>query len=132
MHVMSYAGETPKRIYMVGELPEGNVKARDKEVVAGAVPVGIEQVASLQIKNHGMRDTAFRVSTASSGIGMKYWFSKPICMVARDRSKHLSRCGCCCWRSATEQQSPAVMSFMRMMANGIVCMRFAEQADNRS
>lgn len=54
-------GEAPKRIYMAGELPETNVKARDKEVNAGAVPVGVEQAASLSIKNAGTRDTAFRV-----------------------------------------------------------------------
>lgn len=54
-------GEAPKRIYMGGELPETNVKARDKEISVGAVPVGIEQAASLSIKNLGTRDTAFRI-----------------------------------------------------------------------
>ncbi|KXZ50888.1 hypothetical protein GPECTOR_14g137 [Gonium pectorale] len=53
-------GEAPKRIFMTGDLPEGNVRPRDKELVAGVVPVGVQQSAVLQIKNNGTRDTAFR------------------------------------------------------------------------
>ncbi|EFJ49198.1 hypothetical protein VOLCADRAFT_90100 [Volvox carteri f. nagariensis] len=53
-------GEAPKRIYMTGELPEGNVRPKDKELVVSVVPVGIQQSTVLQIKNHGSRDTAFR------------------------------------------------------------------------
>ncbi|GLI64998.1 hypothetical protein VaNZ11_008424 [Volvox africanus] len=53
-------GEAPKRIYMTGELPEGSVRPKDKELFVSVVPVGIQQCAVLQIKNHGSRDTAFR------------------------------------------------------------------------
>jgi hypothetical protein len=54
------AGEAPKRIYMSGDLPEGNVRPKDKELVAPVSPVGTQQSVMMQIKNHGSRDTAFR------------------------------------------------------------------------
>ncbi|PNW70067.1 hypothetical protein CHLRE_17g704300v5 [Chlamydomonas reinhardtii] len=53
-------GEAPKRIYMSGDLPEGNVRPKDKELVAPVAPVGTQQSVMMQIKNHGSRDTAFR------------------------------------------------------------------------
>eukprot|EP00201_Polytomella_parva_P002682 CAMPEP_0175080504 /NCGR_PEP_ID=MMETSP0052_2-20121109/25548_1 /TAXON_ID=51329 ORGANISM="Polytomella parva, Strain SAG 63-3" /NCGR_SAMPLE_ID=MMETSP0052_2 /ASSEMBLY_ACC=CAM_ASM_000194 /LENGTH=1262 /DNA_ID=CAMNT_0016351219 /DNA_START=29 /DNA_END=3813 /DNA_ORIENTATION=+ len=54
-------GESPRRVLMRGELPESNVRAKEKEVNAGAVAVGAHQHATLQIRNHGTRDSAFRV-----------------------------------------------------------------------
>ncbi|GFR48568.1 hypothetical protein Agub_g10470, partial [Astrephomene gubernaculifera] len=58
--VKMVGGEAPKRILMTGDLPEGNVRPRERELVAAVAPVGIPQCAVLQIKNHGSRDTAFR------------------------------------------------------------------------
>ncbi len=45
---------------MSGELPEGNVRPKERDLNAGVVPVGLPQSTMLQIKNYGTRDTAFR------------------------------------------------------------------------
>ncbi|KAG2493472.1 hypothetical protein HYH03_008289 [Edaphochlamys debaryana] len=58
--VKMVGGEAPKRVAMAGELPEGNVRPKDRELAAPVVPVGTQQSTMLQIKNYGNRDTAFR------------------------------------------------------------------------
>ena len=69
---------------MSGELPESNVRAKEKEVSAGVVPVGSEQSATMQVRNNthrlaGCSATAChrtRVQCSASGGGCR---SRPRC-----------------------------------------------------
>lgn len=54
--------DVPQRVALVGELPGGCLKPREKEVSLGAVPVGEPQTATLTLRNTGSREAAFRVS----------------------------------------------------------------------
>lgn len=59
---VSISGDAPRRVYLRGELPEGNLKLREKTLDAGPVPCGLPHTLVMQIKNHGTRDSAFKVT----------------------------------------------------------------------
>ncbi|MEW5311269.1 MAG: hypothetical protein WDW38_002999 [Sanguina aurantia] len=54
-------GDAPRRVYLRGELPEGNLKLREKALDAGPVPCGLPHTLVMQIRNHGTRDSAFKI-----------------------------------------------------------------------
>jgi hypothetical protein len=55
------SADVPQRVALVGELPSGCLRAREKEVALGPVPVGERQVAIVTLRNSGSGEAAFRV-----------------------------------------------------------------------
>ncbi|GAX74871.1 hypothetical protein CEUSTIGMA_g2317.t1 [Chlamydomonas eustigma] len=53
--------QTPKTVLLQGQLPEGKLNFREKEVDVGMVPCGVLQSVSVQIKNGGTSESAFKI-----------------------------------------------------------------------
>jgi hypothetical protein len=53
--------DVPQRVALVGELPGGCLRLKEKELALGAVPVGERQAAVVTLRNSGTREAAFRV-----------------------------------------------------------------------
>ncbi len=49
--MLVFPGEAPKRIYLCGDLPEGNVRPRERELNPPVAPVGVPQV-SIHTRTH--------------------------------------------------------------------------------
>jgi hypothetical protein len=59
--------DVPQRVALVGELPSGCLRAREKEVALGPVPVGERQAAVVTLRNSGSGEAAFRVRERVAG-----------------------------------------------------------------
>eukprot|EP00878_Enallax_costatus_P027731 GHUV01029880.1.p1 GENE.GHUV01029880.1~~GHUV01029880.1.p1 ORF type:complete len:262 (+),score=98.63 GHUV01029880.1:1719-2504(+) len=61
LKVKGGADVAPKKVMLLGELPAGLLKFKEKEVNLGPVPLHEQQTSVVQLKNYGNAEASFRV-----------------------------------------------------------------------